>query len=579
MKTAILMEIEGWDPTHVPRPAHPWPGGDVPGPVGLDAPRGMVADRGVRILRASDAGYLSRTPAVSAGTVAHTVPGLPWPNGAPPTWPAPVRTTRTRAPSAAGPDIYWPPRITAATRENTLMERGEIPEDPEPRLAEVELLDAEGALDGELAYQWRGRPIRLWIVRDGMQRPWVAGHVARLGWGRRGWRIQIRPHVGLDARIDPGVYTGTGAGEGDAALEGAPRPMVWGVVRSASPVLVGAADLLYQAHAGRCLAIDVRDAGIALASASPRDYPTVSELLAATTGHARSGAAIEAGQYATCLAEGYMRLAAAPAGVVTADVRAAGHPRWPGLTIADIVQGVLARYGGADLRVDTDTMNALRTAAPTDAGIVIDETLTVEALCRRLLAGIGVGVSIGARGEVRTPLLDPPHGDQRIDAIDVAEIERIEAAPPAWRRVMTYRRRWRPLTEQEIAAGVTVADREELGAAHRELVVTDYALLDRDPTARDARSVTYLDDKAAVAGRLVAMQRVLGRGVDVWEVTVLHRLAEWIPGAGATVTWPRWGLRAGLAMMIQSVEEDAYARRSKLVLRSWGATTARGRYP
>ena len=119
-----------------------------------------------------------------------------------------------------------------------------------------------------------------------------------------------------------------------------------------------------------------------------------------------------------------------------------------------------------------------------------------------------------------------------------------------------------------MAGGVPDDDRAALTTAARA------AVLDHDPAVREVVVQGWFNAAAAAEARVAAAQAVLGRSAEVWRVTVLDRLREWVPGDTVTVRWPRWGLDSGAPMLIQGVTEDAHARRSTLTLRSYGVTSA-----
>ena len=118
----------------------------------------------------------------------------------------------------------------------------------------------------------------------------------------------------------------------------------------------------------------MRDKGVALTLAA--DFVSYETLIAATTGAAASGADIETGEYATCLADGMIRIAASPAGSLTVDAKgdsAGGYVSDTAGIVARLVKrdfGVLdQRLTGSDL--DQVSFAALTAAQPAPVGVYV----------------------------------------------------------------------------------------------------------------------------------------------------------------------------------------------------------------
>lgn len=116
----------------------------------------------------------------------------------------------------------------------------------------------------------------------------------------------------LDVPLLSATYAGTGDIEGPSGLEGTPKPAVFGTARNIEMVQLDAAALIYQFHGyGPAASVDeLFQRGVSMGSPAA-NYGTYAALKAAT---------VEPGQYATCLAEGLVRLGGQVQEPLTADV-------------------------------------------------------------------------------------------------------------------------------------------------------------------------------------------------------------------------------------------------------------------
>jgi hypothetical protein len=69
----------------------------------------------------------------------------------------------------------------------------------------------------------------------------------------------------LQSPLQTTLYIGTGDEEGDATIQGQPKPLVFGRVRNVAPVLIDPTNLIYQISNAALASIDdVFDQGLAL---------------------------------------------------------------------------------------------------------------------------------------------------------------------------------------------------------------------------------------------------------------------------------------------------------------------------
>lgn len=233
---------------------------------------------------------------------------------------------------AYGPRLAEPPAIERAIRV--------LPEDIARgtfQAGELVLLNDDGALD-VVGGEWTlaGRPV---VIRRGPHRRPTRAAFAEFGLvaAMRATSAPMgtdRLTVGLtSAASDLAVpvcatYAGTGDIEGDSSLAGQNRPALYGYKRQLSPVTLLAGDLVYQVSSRPLAGITgVRDRGAPLDGTT--DYPTLAALRAAT---------VPAAHFATCRAQGLVRLGSTPGGQVTVDAAASGNGTHGGICL-DLLRG------------------------------------------------------------------------------------------------------------------------------------------------------------------------------------------------------------------------------------------------
>lgn len=199
-------------------------------------------------------------------------------------------------------------------------------------------------------------------------------------------------------------YAGTGGAEGAADKKGTLKPWVFGYAKNVEPVLINEDDNIYQFSGyGPIQAVTALYERAANFGASFGNYANYAALLAA---------AVPEGRWATCLAEGLIKLGAPQYGVITGDVQ--GH----------LVSGVCIRKTGAilsaiaaarGLDVNAASMTALDAFGDTLPGdahmsLVLTEQTDVLSLARRLCAPLNAQAGVSLLGElfaVRINLASP----------------------------------------------------------------------------------------------------------------------------------------------------------------------------
>lgn len=364
-----------------------------------------------------------------------------------------------RAPVYDG--VLWPARLT--TPMNTAVEvfSGEFG-GALPTFGVVQIALAGDELDSLLDYYWDGRDI--WVYRGPQDAGGVSdmalafkGTVRSVSWDRTQLTLNLADYGEVVLKpAQTTLYLGTGGAEGGADLLGKPKPMSFGKPRNVEPTLVSAAYLVFQVHSRAIAAIDaVYDRAVVLTASS--DYASYATLTAAT---------VAAGSYATCLAEGLVRLGATPVGPVTVDVQG-DSTGGLAVTAADIIARIADDF--TDLTSgdrDWSAFSALNAANSAACSLYVGsaESPSAADLFTALMVSVGGFWTFTAERKLTVRqvafstakvAISWNYGPLALDAVG-----RLETPPPYWRSKMGYSRAWRTHSETEVAAA---ADNGQIG--------------------------------------------------------------------------------------------------------------------
>lgn len=338
------------------------------------------------------------------------------------------------------------------------------------------------------------------------------------------------------------IYTGLGAAAGDPELEGAVKPVVLGRVWNMSPVLINAVSLIYQAHDGPISSVSgVYDGGVPLTFAA--NYGSYSALAAAT---------VAAGRYATCIAEGLIRVGGTPAFALTADVDGSSLA---GNTIPSIATYLLNQLRSQlGIEINADSLSVLPGWI---AGWVWTEPFTLAEAISRFIGDGGCHWGADAAGTVRVLQLTPPDPNAIAATYDVNDIDQIERAPlPGGyeaihqRRQVQYRRNWTVQGDSSLAA--TASARAGRQREWRTSLVTVPV------SARNAIDPDVLETSLYSVGNAESLGSYLLRlhGTSRQMFSLETRIFGTLPKIGETVAvdYPRFGLAGGAVFRVVAVD-------------------------
>lgn len=244
------------------------------------------------------------------------------------------------------------------------------------------------------------------------------------------------------------LYAGTSGIEGPSELEGVPKPLILGNTRFAPGVLIDAVDNVYQVSGyGDIQAVNtVYDRVVSLGSAEG-DYANLTALLAAS---------LQPGEWATCLADGLVRLGAPADGTISFDVSGdnsgtGGYVRKPGAMI-----GRIAELAGGT--TDSTNLAALDTARPYNLALVIGGQTTARQAIQEIADSVGATVGITWKGTlfVQAYGFGTSSTDLKSDGSSLPIVRDVAESPigsPFWRLATNAEPTWVVHSIGEIGTG------------------------------------------------------------------------------------------------------------------------------
>lgn len=263
------------------------------------------------------------------------------------------------------------------------------------------------------------------------------------------------------------TYAGTGGKEGGADLKFKVKPWCFGAASNIEPVLIDVTNNVYQVSAyGPINAVTACYERAASFGTSYGNYTTYALLVAAS---------IPPGRWATCLAEGMIRLGAPAAGLITADVEGDKPSTFLRKT-GEIINRICTNAGISAGSIDSTSLNGLDTALTTlltgdgYINLYLTEQTTVMEIAQRLArpcnAAAGVHPRTGKLYVCRTAAIGSSvltlnaQGRKTPAEPGVLACVEQDVSAPYWRIEMQGQRSWRVHSASEIAF---TADLVEVG--------------------------------------------------------------------------------------------------------------------
>ncbi|CAA0103612.1 hypothetical protein [Zhongshania aliphaticivorans] len=310
----------------------------------------------------------------------------------------------------AGPlHHFYDPKLTQPALFQVLANTGVLlPGGGRTSIGQVELLNTDGELNALADYAVDGRLMTLRRVENGTATTVLTATVERMTFAGNRVIFSLRdPLAALDQAIESNVYAGTNilpdGTEGTVAdIGGTRKPLVFGSVVNATPILVNTSKLVYQVHDGSDVSVTaVRDRGVTLTHQGSAS--SLSNLLAV---------APDPGKYRDY--QGYFCLGTAGKAVTCDAAR-------DNMGAGDVFDEIVSDAGFVVDSSDIAALNAIG-----DVGIYVTDEMSRRLVLETVAHGCGCYYALNEDGVIRVvALAAPTTADITIETWQIASLDRI----------------------------------------------------------------------------------------------------------------------------------------------------------
>lgn len=294
-------------------------------------------------------------------------------------------------------------------------------------------------LEGAQDLIWKGADITIWQgTPDNLSVVWTG---RAQGSSARDAAIVVDLADPAEEMAKPLVdqrFAGTGGLEGGEDVEGRIKPRAWGLCENIPAILIDAPNNIWLLVDGPSTVHDVRDGGVAYIG--PRVDVADYAALAAEE--------IPSGGIGVCEALSLVKPWRVPRFTLTANITAGTAG-----TAADIAQAMLGERTSLTF---APGVVAGYVQQPSVSSYVADERTLAQEF-DRLFGGLGSFWRFNSESEIELGLIDFAAPTLTFDK-GVVSVTRARIIMPTYRRVLTYRPNYRPMSDGELAQGIDEAD-------------------------------------------------------------------------------------------------------------------------
>lgn len=428
----------------------------------------------------------------------------------------------------------------------------------------IRLLNGDGDLDYLTGLYWAGRSVKVYAGAPDFSRDQFVNVFDGLcnsiehHEGEIIINIQNNDRI-LDTEFIQSLYSGDGGFNGGSDLEGKPKPLLYGECKHITPVLVDAANLIYQVHDGAIEEITaVYDRGVALTNGG-----NVADI---------SAASVSAGQYKTQLSGGYIRLGSSPDGAVTVDAKghnSGGYISKTGQIVSYILRNKMGLYNLIETHIDQGSFNHLDQSLPYNVGIYISDKTNGNEILNSLLTPLAAYwtftsdglMSVGLGEEPSEPVLEINE-----NIIIDGELQCSNVYPPAWRINVGYARNW--TSQNEIATAASEEYRDFAQEEFRKIILETSAIKTVSASSVEKSFNTLILNQADALDLSSKIKTLFGARRKLYTVSIKSIYSTLEIGDTITLKVNRFNLDNGQDFLVVGIGRDVETNTIELEL--WG---------
>lgn len=356
--------------------------------------------------------------------------------------------------------------------------------------------------------------------------------------------------------------------EGTSDIKGKPKPLLYGKVSNATPVLVNTSRLIYQIHETHyAVPTAVYDKGVALIAGA--QYLSVDDMMA----NAPAPGTFRWLIWDDDVYGSFFRLGSAPAGPITFDgyEGATSAARTAGQVIKRIISAAIG--SGWLITADYTALDALNSA---EVGIYTNSEMSVAEMVDSVAGSIGAWYGFDVNQKFRVGRLDAPSGtpDITLTGTEILNIERLATQDtgrgvPVWRVNLNYDKNFTVQNVDQLAGSVTLARQQWLSKEFRTVNSSDNAVRAIHQLAPEMTINTLLVSEPAAQAESDRLFDLYSVRRDMLAVQIPSNLLQYIePGKTAQIMYNRYGYDSGKLFKIIGIKPDWEINITTLIV--WG---------
>lgn len=434
----------------------------------------------------------------------------------------------------------------------------------QPSFGSIRIENGDAELDAITDYYWGGRSVSVYAGQPGFTRSQFEKIFEGICTQPEYDEDQITINIAdksriLETEFQQDLYEGTGGLEGGADIEGSPKPLAYGECLNVSPVLIDAANLIYQVHDGSMESVDaVYDKGVALTSGGD-----VADITAAS---------VSSGQFKTQLSGGYIKLGSSPVGRITADIKGdnnGGYISNIGAIVQRIVRTKLGSRSFSPATIDGAGFNRIDDAITGKVGIYVSDKTDAQQMLDMLITPVHGYWTFTRQGILTAGVIDAPGTPTfTIDQDQIEQIEVLDNIAPAWRISLGYARSWTQQSDDDIASAASTAFKTFIQEEYRKIILEDRNQRTKTAAAVEREFSSLFVDASDAADVLSRLESIYGVQRKKYQVRVKNLIFRVCVGDTVSLKMPRFGLDNGKSMLIVRASEDAETQTT--ILELWG---------
>jgi len=349
----------------------------------------------------------------------------------------------------------------------------------------------------------------------------------------------------FDVDFPSALYAGTGGNEGSSDLANQPKPLCFGEVFNIEPVLVDAANNVYQVHNGQ-----------------------IEEIVEVY----ESGKAVSSGTITDDLSNGRFTLSGNVNGIITADVKGAKPSGSYKEAAGDIIRHIVVDFGGLTDPGDLDTASFtdINTANSSAVGVYVSSTTTILGVLDQIANSVGAYYGFNRSGKFEVNRIELATGTAaaEFDSTNIIEITRMASAVPNYQVRVDYKKNYRVMSETDFHSSITTAQRDYLVREANVEIATDTNVQTPYPNSNPLIVPGLFAASSPASTEAARLLTVYKTQRDIYMIKVKTQPYTLKLNDVVKITFNRYNLTSGKLFRVITIVEDAAVNEVELEL--WG---------